>query len=188
MPDGTLTADSTDDSASTADTSEQPVSSSAQSVEEVEAFWRNRMSGKDRADAAEKKVLREQIAALEAQVKSKPGEQTGDDVRDAEIARLKQELEQTKITSMVENRRAKYGLAAETLDDETLARMDEARLAALNARLGNEAAGRSSFTDPNAAQRRNQTPTSATAKSADDLKSDLRKYAPGFVNDLFGGS
>lgn len=187
MPDGTQTASPTE-GGEQGDTTEV-VSSGAQSVEEVEAFWRNRMSGKDKADAAEKKALREQIAALESQQKASP-QQGGDDPREAEIARLKQELEQTKVMSAIETRKAKYPFAADSLDDDTLARMDEARLAGLNARLGTEAEPqrKGSYSDPNAAQRRTQTATPPTEKSPDDLKSDLRKYSPGFVNDLFGGS
>lgn len=186
MPDGSLTDTSTDEG-QPGDT-EQSVSQDAQSVEEVEAIWRNRMSGKDKAHAAETKALRDQIAGLESQQKANP-QQGGDDPREAEIARLRQELEQTKIVSAIETRKAKYPFASDSLDDETLARMDEARLAGLNARLGTEAEPqrRGSYSDPNAAQRRTQTATPPTEKSPEDLKSDLRKYSPGFVNDLFGG-
>ena len=45
-----------------ASTGEQPVETSgAQTVEEVEAFWRNRSSGKDKAHNAETQALHAQI-------------------------------------------------------------------------------------------------------------------------------
>jgi hypothetical protein len=186
VPDGSLPGSTTAEG-QTEDTDES-VSEEAKSVEEVEAIWRNRMSGKDKAHAAESKALRDRIAALEAKQEASPKQGDGADPREAEIERLKQELEQTKVMSAIETRKAKYPFASDSLDDETLARMDEARLAGLNARLGTESEPqRGTFTDPNAAQRRTQKSTSPTEKSADDLKSDLRKMSPGFVSDLFGG-
>lgn len=156
-------------------------------VEEAEAIWRNRVSGKDRAHNAEVATLRGQITALESQIKAKPTTGSEDDPREGEVQRLRQELEAEKAARVMDSRKAKYPFAADTLDDDTLARMDEAKLAALNARLDDTdvpAPGYRPSLDPNRAARRPSSPTSPEEKSVDDLKSDLRRYAPEFQASL----
>jgi hypothetical protein len=52
-------------------TTTEEVVTEARSPEEIEAIWKNRVSQKDIAHAAEAKALREQLAAAEARVSAK---------------------------------------------------------------------------------------------------------------------
>lgn len=154
-----------------------------QTVEEVEAIWRNRVSGKDRAHAAETATLRQQIEEYKTRLTQKEVTDL-EGASDAEQWKARYEAEQQRADAaerqrLVDVRMAKYGAAAETLDEATIASMDEAKLAALNARLSGDDPVRVIPIDPNAAPKRPSTPPAAPReKSVAELESDLAKYAP----------
>ena len=64
-------------------------SSGAQTVEEVEAFWRNRSSGKDRAHNAETTALKAQIEALKTAPAPGP---SGESPEAEQVRTLREEL------------------------------------------------------------------------------------------------
>lgn len=113
----------------------QAESSGASTLEEVEAFWRNRISGTDRAHAATEKALREQIAQLEQRTRAlAEGKKPESDPSAARIAELERLLQQTEAQRAVDLRKSKYPNAAQSLGDG-IASIDEATLAGLEARL-----------------------------------------------------
>jgi len=109
--------------------------SGASTLEEVESYWKNRVSGSDRAHAATEKALREQMAQLEQRVKAlSEGKQPEADPRAARIAELERQLQQTEAQRAVDLRKSQYPNAAQSLGDG-IAHIDEATLAELEARL-----------------------------------------------------
>ena len=109
-------------------------------LQACEAFWRNRQSQSDKAHAAEAKVLRERIAALEAGSKgtAPEGAGTGSDTSgmDEVVKRLQVELENEKRLRITETRTAKYPNATKAIGDErVISQIDEARLASLEETL-----------------------------------------------------
>ena len=132
MPDETTQQSGTEEG-----NTEEVVASPGRTPEEIEEFWRNRISGSDRAHAAEARVLREEIARLKGEGQAPNGGQStaGDDSA-KEVERLKAELEAERATRIVETRTAKYPDAAAALGDpRVVSSMDEARLAALQETL-----------------------------------------------------
>lgn len=119
---------------------ETPEVSGESTPEAIEAYWRNRISGSDRAHAAEAKALRERIAALEG-VSPSPAPEGGQPAGDVQAAtelaeRLQKELLAERAARVVDTRTAKYPDAAAALGDAAvLASMDEGRLASLNESL-----------------------------------------------------
>lgn len=172
-------------------TDEQP----EQTVEEVEAIWKNRVSQKDRAHDAEVKALRARAEAAEARAARK-AEADAEGSSEAEVWKTRYEeaqktADQEREARLIEVREAKYPLAAEALEPAILATMDEGKLAALNARLDNEAdapaPSKGSQIDPNAAPRRSPAPPKPTeAKSVAELESDLKRYGPEFAASIEG--
>lgn len=120
------------------DPSQQPGASSSDdepvgaTVEERDAYWRKRMSGKDRAHSAAEQALRDQIASYEARLKAAPatgqGGQPGDESA-AEIARLNREIAQR---DTLYGRKVKYPNLAGKVSDATIMSSDEADLARFN--------------------------------------------------------
>lgn len=173
----------TDATAGDAGTTGDPVESSgAQSVEEVEAFWRNRSSGKDRAHNAETQALKAQIEALKAQPAPAP---VGESPEAARIRELEANLQQERARAAAAELRSQYPYAAEVLGD-SITGLPPEKIAAINA-LGDSdrAPGRTPIIDPNAARR---GPAGAPGqvngakplneKTKDELLSDLRRMAP----------
>lgn len=151
-----------------------------QTVEEANAYWQKRMSGKDRADAEEKRVLREALAAAEARsaataaASSNGQPATGPD---PEVARLQRELEQERQNRVIDTRKAKYPQAAANMSDEALAVMDEAKLAGLNARLDDGDLG-GTFIAPTSPKRPAVTPKKPDSeKTVAELQDELRAAA-----------
>jgi hypothetical protein len=161
------------------------------SPEEIEAIWKNRVSQKDRAHAAEAKALRERAEAAEAKA-ARTAEAEAEGSSDADQWKAKYEasqkaVEQERTERLIEVREAKYPMAAEALEPEVLAKMDEGKLAALNARLDDGEPAPSGRIDPNAAPRRTPSPpTSPRDKSVAELEADLKRYGPGYVNQIHG--
>lgn len=174
-------------------------------AEEVEAIWKNRVAGKDRAHAQETATLRSQNADLTSRIQALEREQEArnmDNLSEAEQWKAKaeaaeRELANERATNVVQTRTLKYGAAAEALDAQTLASMDEAKLAALNTRLGGGAplppeegtppAPEQSTEStppvlPDQAPRRSPNPTSGPRdKEVGELESDLERFAPGWM-------
>lgn len=163
---------------------------------EVEAFWKNRQSSEAAAFAAKEQALRNEIASLSSQVKEREVKASAKDAADqTEVERLRQlnqtlneQLEQTKQQAVAETRKAKYPDAAENLEDTVLTQMDEANLAALNARLKVNVSGGSTqgnTIDPNQAARPaagGQKPLSE--QTSEELKAQLAAQSESFVDSL----
>lgn len=139
MTEGAQPASSSEESASGTATGEpgapQDEVSGGSTLEEVESYWKNRISGSDRAHAATERELREQLARLEQNAKAlAEGKQPAADPQAQRIAELERQLQQTQAQTAVELRKSKYPNAAQSLGDG-LAHIDEATLAGLEARL-----------------------------------------------------
>jgi hypothetical protein len=176
----------------TEDTQSEAVEGKApQSVEEVEAIWKTRVSNKDKSHAAETKVLRDRLAALEATATAKAQSATEANsatdqwktMYDAEVEARKRDQE----AYAADVRSAKYPQAAEALDAMALVQMDEAKLAALNARLTEDEVPTGGPIDPSSPRRSQSPPKPVEAKSVAELEADLQKQGPGFVESILNG-
>ena len=153
---------------------EAPEVSGASTPEDIEAYWRNRISGSDKAHAAAEKVLRDQLAA--AQGKTAQAAPTSDDATAyKELAtRLQTELETEKAARVTDTRSLKYPAAAQALGDPVLiAQMDEARLASLNESLRQDTYAPRPV-DTNNPQRVVKGPKALADMSIEELKAHLR--------------
>jgi hypothetical protein len=158
---------------------------------EIETIWKNRVAGKDRAHAAAEQALRGQIEELNRQL---TGKQVTDQATMSDVEREKARADAAEQRAVAaENQRSldlrtiKYAAAAELLsDDPTFATMDEAKLAALNARLTSEGEPAAPpRVDPNSAPKRSSTPPSPLrGKSVEELEADLKKYEPEFIQQI----
>jgi hypothetical protein len=167
----------------------EEVVSPERTAEEVEAIWKNRVAGKDRAHAAAEQTLRSQIDDLNRQLQ---GKQTTDAADMSEVEREKARADAAEARAEAAERQRvqdlrllKYAAAAEVLDPAELAVIDEARLAALNARLTGEEAPAPPVIDPNAARRPSPTPPAAPRdRSIEELEADLKRHEPAFKESL----
>ncbi len=125
--------------------------SGAKTVEEVEAYWRNRVSRKDSAHSAAENALRDELAALRRQATTAPasdGGQQGNQQGGAD-AELRRQIEETQrqlkaeqAARVIDQRKAKYpALAAAGTEDDVFATASEATLAKLNALADDEPKG-----------------------------------------------
>lgn len=170
---------------STADATADPV---AQSVEEVEAIYKARMSGKDKAHNAEVASFKAQIAALQA-----PAAPVGESPEAAEIRRLTAERDAAIAQAQGESLKRQYPLAADVLGDE-ITRLPAEKLAAIEARFNTEMgiAPQAPRVDPNMAARGNgslQPPAAKpyNEKTKDELLAELQSVAPAFQQALREG-
>lgn len=171
----------------------EEATSQERTPDEIEAIWRNRIAGKDRAHAAETSTLRQQLeeanrraAAAEARKAQEAAAEMSEaeqwKARAEEAERRAAEIERQRVLDV---RTAKYGAAAEALDADVLAAMDEAKLAALNARLTGDEAPAPPLIDPNSPRRQSASPApSPREKSVEELEADLRKFEPEFEGRL----
>mgnify|MGYP001825072472 CR=1 FL=1 len=155
-------------------------------AEEVEAEYKARLSGKDRAHAAEVAALRAQLESTQghAQTATQQQEAAGD-----EVAALKRQLaEAQKVNAQTKQeyeqtlRSTKYPFAAEALDPQTLATMDEAKLAGLDARLKPSAPPVP--VDPNTPQGGAPAPKPTSEMSSKELKAELARQSGTFAEEL----
>jgi hypothetical protein len=155
--------------------STQSVESQPKSVEEVEAFWRNRFSARDKAHNAETAALKAQIEAMQ-KAPSKP--QEGESPDAARLRELEQALEQERARARAAELRTQYPLAASILGDEVV-RVSPEKLAAFNAAVEQ---GESPIIDPNSAPRRGAmaAPKPPAEKSIDELKGELKALTPAY--------
>lgn len=172
----------------------EEVTSEARTVEEVEAFWKNRVSGKDRSHAAETAELRRQLAEAQtrASTEAQQREQQAGELTESEqqwkqkyedAEKRATEAEQARVR---ETRTAKYAAAAEHLDEATLVSMDEAKLAGLNARLTGDEAPAPPPMDPNAPRRESASPPAPRERSVEEMEADLKAQESEFLQRMNG--
>ena len=170
MADETTPATEPEQTEAPADEAQEEVSG-ASSLEEVEAYWRKRMSNSDKAHAAAEKALREKLEAT-----SSPAGDTGrsSEVPNDTLKELQQRLQQAESRAQSAELKAKYPTAVEAVGDAAV-HMDEARLASLNESL-NFDAGRPTRIDSNNPSRSVGTrqEKSLEDKSVEELLADLR--------------
>jgi len=159
-------------------TAEAAVSSGGQTAEEIEAFWRNRQSGVDRAHNAEVAAFKAQIEALKA---PKTEVVAGESPEAARIRELQIQLDEANAARQAEALKNQYPSAAGVLGDE-ITRLSPEKLAAFEA-FADTGGGRAPMVDPNMAGRNNSAVQGPEAKplaekSKDELLADLRKAAP----------
>lgn len=153
-------------------------------VEAVEAEYRARISGKDRAHAAEKAALEARIAELTAAQQSKDGQMTDDLTQlRSDNERLQREAAEAKEregAAALAARKARFPNAAESLGDDLVRTVDEDKLADLETRLSGGAPSGSPTMLSDSARRPGGEPAKATSeKSIEELEADLIRYAPG---------
>ena len=186
-----------EDASAPAPKQEFDVAEAERTVAEVEAIWKNRVSGKDKAHAAEVEALRKHNETLQSRLSAVEKEALSKETvsgSEAELwkgkaTELEAQLAQERQARITETRAAKYPYAAEMLGVEGMASMDEGKLAGLNARLSDEGGDvpPPPVIDPNSAPRSAATPpTPLREKSVADLKGDLERLSPEFEAGLRG--
>jgi hypothetical protein len=141
---------------------EAPVGSEGRTIEQVEAEWRQRQAGKDR----EAQALRDRLAAYEAaEAQRKAADEQRRTAELGEVEALRRQLAEERSAAAVALRKVQFPNAADVLDPSALAAMDEAKLAALETRLGAPARGAApaAVIDPNAPTRTVPTAQAAGA-------------------------
>lgn len=176
-----------------ADDGTQPVTpdetSGAKTPEEIEAYWRNRVSKKDAGHAAAEKALREELETLrKAQASSTAspasGGQSGTE-NGGEAADLRRQIEERdrriEQQQKLFERKGKYPLlAAQGLEDEVFVTASEASLAKLNALADDEPRG--TLIAPTGPKRGSPTPPKPMhEKSKEELLADLREATKGMT-------
>lgn len=165
----------------------QPAESSAPAptAAQVEAEYKARLSGKDKAHAAETAELRRQ---LEAAQQTSQTAATESSTKDATVEDLQRQLAEAQKTAKQQQqdfqqtlRSTKYPHAAEALDPQTLATMDEAKLAGLDARLKPSAAP--APVDPNTPPA-GEAPKPTSEKSVEELRADLARESANFAAQI----
>lgn len=178
---------------------EAPAETQPRTVEEVEASWQHRQAQSDKAHAAESKVLRDQLASLQAAEDGRRREaetqrqasMTAEQRVQDQINTLTQQLEEKDRNHVVELRTIRFPNIAAELDAPALAVMDEAKLAALEAKLTGQAGSppqpsATSLIDPNSVTRQNGTPAQPREKTLEELRADLERDSPAFLEELKG--
>lgn len=161
--------------------------SGAKTVEEVEAYWRNRVSRKDIAHSAAENALRDELAALRRQATTAPasdgGQQGNQQGGDAELRRqieeTQRQLRQEQAARVVDQRKAKYpALAKSGAEDEVFANASDATLARLNALADDEPRG--TFIAPTGPKRGAPAqPKSLAEMSKQELLDEMRRSLGG---------
>jgi hypothetical protein len=163
-------------------------SSGGQTVEEVEAFWRNRFSQRDRAHNAETENLKGQMEAMRAQPVPPPA---GESPEQARIRELETNLSREQAARQAEALQRQYPLSAGVLG-EAIANLPPEKIAAMEAAFeagqGQGGQGGPPIIDPNAARRgapglpgANPSQKPLNEKTKDELLADLRRATPAFV-------
>lgn len=180
MTEGTQVADPTAAGNGSTGTPAEP---QPQTVEEVDAFWRNRFSNRDKSHNAEVAALKAQLEQFQSAPKA-PDAQAGDgSAGNSRVAELERELAAERSARMAATLAAKYPDAAAALGDD-ITKLPEERVAAINAVYSG---GSAPIIDPNAAPRRAanipaQKPLEE--KSKEELEADLRALAPAYKSML----
>jgi hypothetical protein len=178
VTEGTLTGSST--GSGDAGSTPNGVESQPKTVEEVEAFWRNRFSARDKAHNAETAALKAQMEAMQ---KAPAKAQEGESPEAARVRELEAALEAERRARAVSSLAAKYPDAAAVLGDQ-IAVLPEEKIAAINAGFGNASGP---IIDTNSAPRRAANIPAVKPveqKSIDELKDDLRALTPAYKQAL----
>jgi hypothetical protein len=146
----------------------------ARTVEEVEAIWKKRVSGKDKAHEAEVNELRRQLELRAAAASAPPATETPEQAR---IRELEERLKAAEKDKVVAERKARFPRAAEDLGDDIVV-VDEARLARLEARLADEESAPETVMASNSARRGGEQPGAPKEKTKDDLLKELAEISP----------
>jgi hypothetical protein len=157
-----------------------PVGDGGRTVEQVEAEYRARQAGKDR----ENQTLRDELARYQTAEQQRAAQAEAQ--RTAELGEaetLRRQLAEERAARVIDTRRARFPNAADALEDGVLAAMDEAKLAALETRLAPRSGGMAGYVDP-ASPPRNQPNGVAAPKTEAELRADLARLAPEFVDSL----
>lgn len=159
-----------------------PDDDDGRTVEAVEAEYQARISGKDKAHAAEKRALEARIASLEAETQQKVGTQMTEleqlKADNARLAAEKAAAEGLAQEKVIEARKARFPNAAESLGDDLVGTMDETRLTELETRLAGAATPGTGQMLSNMAHRpAGEPPKDVRDKTVAELEADLRKYA-----------
>lgn len=158
-----------------------PVGEATRTVEQVEAEYRARQAGKDRENAALRQEL-DRYKAADAQRQTEAEARRTAEL--GEVEALKRQLAERDTAHASEVRSIRFPNAADVLDASALAAMDEAKLVALEERL-RPAGGRKPepYVDPNAPPR-NPPQGQPGPRSTSDLKADLERMAPEFIDSM----
>ena len=170
------------------------VTDSQRTPEEIEAIWKNRIAGKDRAHAAEAATLRQQVEEANRRAAAAEARKQQEDEADmSEADQWKRRAEEAERKAeaaerqrVLDVRSAKYAAASELLDEAALVSMDEAKLAALNARLSDEEAPQPSLVDPNTPRRSSSSTTAPRERSIAEMEEDLKRHESAFEESLRG--
>jgi hypothetical protein len=157
------------------------VESQPKTVEEVEAFWRNRFSARDKAHNAETAALKAQMEAMQ---KAPAKAQEGESPEAARVRELEAALEAERRARAVTSLAAKYPDAAAVLGDQ-IATLPEEKIAAIDAVAAGGSGG--PIIDANAAPRRASAAPVAKPveeKSVEELKDELRALTPAYKQML----
>lgn len=148
--------------------SQEPESSGASTLEEVEAYWRKRMSNSDKAHAAENKVLQEQ---LKAQSTSTEGAESASE--SPALKELQDRLQAAESRATAAELAAKYPKAVEAVG-QAASSMDESALASLNERLDFDASAPKRINDTNNPSRSVSGEKSTEDMTDEELLAQLR--------------
>lgn len=170
----------------------EPAAQAPRTVEEVENEYKARISGKDKAHAAETSELRQQLARLQqsdearrrAEEEARTANMTADQRAQDHIATLTRQLEERDRAHTVELRKIKFPTVAAELDETVLAVTDEAKLASLEAKLTGLTASPPSLIDSNSVARTGNGATPKGEPTADELRLQLEKESPAFAAEL----
>lgn len=160
---------------------------SPKTPEEIDAFWRKRVSEKDKAHAAAEQALREELESLKrtpsAGATSSNGQPGTAGQEDPRIAELTRQLEAEKVSRLIDGRKAKYPHLAGQVGnaDGIFSSADEATLAKLNA-LADDSDPGGTFIAPTGPKRAPSTAAKPLhEKSKAELEADLKAATPGYV-------
>ena len=165
-------------------TGETVETSGAQTVEEVEAYWRKRASGQALAHNAETASLKAQMEAMRSQ---SPAASVGENPEGERVKALEAELQRERQRASVAEFRSQYPLTSEVLG-ESIVNNPVEKIAAMEAALDAGMGGVAPRIDPNAARRPTGIPGQASEKplnekTKDELLADLRRVAPMIRNE-----
>jgi hypothetical protein len=155
--------------------------SDGRTAEEIEQFWRNRVSKKDKTHAAAERALREEIASLKsaaAASATSSSQDGGTEPVNPQIATLQRELEEERRARVIDQRKAKYPALAAQATDDLFSISDEATLAKLNAMADeNSGGGRTLIAPTNPARSAARPPKSLQDMTKDEVLRELQKMS-----------
>ena len=163
-------------------------------VEEVEREYQARISGKDKAHAAETQALRERLTAFEkaeeekrrAEDTARQASMTAEQRMQDQVNALQRQLEEKDRNYTVELRKTRFPNVSAELDDNVLAVADEGKLASLEAKLTAGLGGNvpPSLIDKNSVARTGNGTTSPQEQTIPELLAQLEREAPAFKAEM----